>query len=118
MFLNRNSEENSIGADISNFISTNGGTQVRWNPNGKELFYIGSDDSLMAVRIRLPSDGTRPEIGTPVALFKTNVGSTAINQNRQQYMVSSNGQSFVMNSVLEEAGASPITVLLNWKPKH
>ena len=33
-------------------------------------------------------------------------------------MVSPNGQSFVMNSVLEEAGASPITVLLNWEPKH
>jgi len=106
------------GSGGDSLISTNGGTQVRWNPNGKELFYIGSDEWLMAVSIRLPSDGTRPEIGAPVPLFKTNVGSTAINQNRQQYMVSSNGQSFVMNSVLEEAGASPITVIMNWKPKH
>ena len=106
------------GSGGDSLVSTNGGTQVRWNPNSKELFYIGSDEWLMAVSIRLPSDGTRPEIGAPVPLFKTNVGSTAINQNRQQYMVSSNGQSFVMNSVLEEAGASPITVLLNWKPKR
>jgi len=106
------------GSGGDSLVSVNGGTQVRWNPNSKELFYIGPDDRLMAVTIRLPSGASRPEIGTPVALFKTNVGSTAINQNRQQYMVSPNGQSFVMNSVLEEAGASSITVLLNWIPKH
>jgi hypothetical protein len=76
--------------------------QVRWNPNGRELFYIAADDRLMA----------------PFALFATNVGSSAINTNRHQYAVSPDGQSFVMNSVLEEASTSPITVILNWKPRR
>ncbi len=36
-------------------ISTNGGAQVRWRRDGKELFYIGLDNRLMAVPIRLDS---------------------------------------------------------------
>ena len=97
-------------------VSTDGGTQVRWSPNGRELFYIGTDDRLMAVPMRFSSDGETAEPGTPQALFATNVGSTAINTNRQQYVVSPDGQSFVMNSVIGEPSTSPITVILNWKP--
>ncbi len=98
-------------------VSIDGGAQVRWNPSGKELFYIAADDRLIAVPIRFVSNGKTVDLGTPLGLFATNVGSTAINTNRQQYMVSPNGQSFVMNSVPEEASASPITVILNWKGK-
>src|SRR5262249_25337741 len=36
-------------------ISTNGGTQVRWSYDGKELFYISADGRLMAVPIRFAS---------------------------------------------------------------
>jgi len=32
------------GSGGDSLISTSGGTQVRWNPNGKELFYIGFDE--------------------------------------------------------------------------
>jgi len=98
-------------------VSIDGGTQVRWNPNGKELFYVAADDRLMAVPIGFGSNGKTVEPGTPLALFATTVGSMAINTNRQQYMVSPGGQSFVMNSVVGEASASPITVILNWKPR-
>jgi serine/threonine protein kinase len=97
-------------------VSINGGAQVRWNPNGKELFYIGPDDRLMAVPIRISSNDKVVEPGTPFGLFATSVGSTAISPFRQQYMVSPDGQSFVMNSILGEASTSPITVILNWKP--
>ena len=98
-------------------VSIDGGAQVRWNRNGKELFYIAADDRLMAVPIGFGSNGKTVEPGTPVALFPTNVGSLAMNTNRQQYAVSPDGQSFVMNSVVGEAGASPITVILNWQPR-
>jgi dipeptidyl aminopeptidase/acylaminoacyl peptidase len=97
--------------------STEGGAQVRWNPNGKELFYIGADDRLTAVPIRFSSDGKTVGFGSPLGLFATNVGSTAVLTYRQQYVVSPDGQSFVMNSVVGETSASPITVILNWKPK-
>jgi Tol biopolymer transport system component len=99
-------------------VSIDGGAQVRWNSNGRELFYIAADDQLMAVPIRFVSSGTAVEPGTPVGLFATNVGSTAINTNRQQYAPSPDGQSFMMNSVLGEASTSSTTVILNWKPKR
>jgi Tol biopolymer transport system component len=105
----------SPGGDL--LVSANGGAQARWNSNGKELFYVAADDRLMAVPIRFASNGQTVESGTPVALFTTDVGTTAINTNRQQYMVTPDGRSFVLNSVLKQAGASPITVILNWKAK-
>jgi WD40-like Beta Propeller Repeat len=69
-------------------VSTNGGAQVRWPHNGKELFDIGLDDRLMAVPIRIPSNGQALEIGTTVPLFPTRVMGGAVNVLRQQYVVS------------------------------
>jgi len=97
-------------------ISTDGGIQVRWNPNGKELFYVASDDRLMAAPIQVSSDGKAVEPGSPVGLFQTDVGSTVLLKYRQQYLVTRDGQSFVMNSAVPGGVASPITVILNWKP--
>ena len=57
-----------------------------------------------------------PEPGLPTSLFVTTVGSTAPNTNRQQYSVSPDGRGFLMNSLVDSPGASPVTVLLNWMP--
>ena len=103
------------GGDVR--VSTDGGSQPRWNPNGKELFYVAADDRLTAIPIHVSSNGNDQivEPGAPAALFATNVGSTALNAFRAQYLVYANGQSFVMNSSVEESSASPVTVILNWK---
>jgi eukaryotic-like serine/threonine-protein kinase len=106
------------GPGIDLRVSTEGGAQARWNPNGTELFYVADDDRLMAVPIRFSSDRKTVEAGAPSALFATTVGSTAVLKYRQQYVVSPDGQSFVMNSVVDEASASPIIVMLNWKPSR
>ena len=103
------------GADVR--VSVDGGVQVRWNHNGKELFYVATDDRLMAVPIRFASSSTSPELGTPIALFKTILSSAAGPMYKQQYMVSPDGQSFVMHSAVGEASASPITIIQNWKPR-
>ena len=96
-------------------VSTNGGAQVRWRSDGKELFYIALDGMLMAVPIRI--SGTSIEAGAPIPLFPTHVGGAVQGTNRQQYSVSRDGQRFLMNTVVAEADASPLTVILNWKPK-
>jgi len=97
-------------------VSTNGGAQVRWGPNGKELFYIALDARLMAVPIRLASNPQTAEPGSPTPLFATRVGGALQGLFRQQYDVSSDGARFLMNTITEEA-ASPITVILNWNPE-
>jgi len=103
------------GADVR--VSVDGGAQVRWNSNSKELFYIATDNRLMAVPIRFLPDGITAESGTPFSLFATTLGNPGGPVNRQLYVVTPGGQSFVMNSATGEANASPITVILNWSPQ-
>jgi eukaryotic-like serine/threonine-protein kinase len=97
-------------------ISTTGGTQARWSRDGKELFYIALDGRLMAVPMRVSSDGTVPAATTPVPLFQTRIlgGLPGQGSYRQQYMVARDGR-FLMHSVVQE-DTSPIIVILNWKP--
>ena len=98
-------------------ISTSGGTQVRWRRDGKELFYVALDGRLMAVPIRIASNAQAPEVGAPVALFAPPLGGAVQQADfRHQYMVSADGQRFLIATVGEEA-TSPITVILNWKPE-
>ena len=98
-------------------ISVNGGAQVRWRSDGKELFFIALDDRLMAVLITLPANGGSAEAGVPVPLFTTRVGGAVQSFSRQQYFVSLDGQRFLMNTTLESGPPSPITIILNWKPR-
>jgi hypothetical protein len=94
-------------------VSTAGGINARWRPDGKELYYIGPDGQMMAAPIT--ATATTIEPGMPVALFQTRmVGGGGENGQGWQYDVSRDGR-FLINTVLDDA-ASPITLLLNWKP--
>jgi eukaryotic-like serine/threonine-protein kinase len=95
-------------------ISREGGAQVRWRADGKELFYVAFDNRLMAVPVQVAADSQSIEVGAQIPLFTTQIGGAVQGPNRQQYMVSSDGQRFLMNTVVEEA-TSPIVVLLNWR---
>ena len=94
-------------------VSTAGGAQVRWPRSGGELFYIALDNRLMVVSIRLDAERQTVSAGAPVPLFTTNVGG-AVTVRRQQYVVSSDGQRFLMNTVKDQASTSPLTVVQNW----
>jgi serine/threonine protein kinase/Tol biopolymer transport system component len=96
-------------------VSTAGGGQVRWRADGKELFYIALDGHLMAVPIRLPSNGGTVDIGRPVRLFPTHIRYGVLTNYGAQYAVAPDGQRFLMNTVTEETHT--ISVILNWKPK-
>jgi serine/threonine-protein kinase len=91
-------------------ISTEGGTEPLWNPNGRELFYR-SGNKIMAVDVT-----TQPGFaaGTPRKLFEgPYLPSPLTNPN---YDVSPDGQRFLMLKPSESAEAAPtqINVVLNW----
>ena len=95
-------------------VSTSGGTQPRWRRDGKELFYLSSDSTMMAVAVT-----TVPEfrvIGNPVSLFAAPVSNGGPDLNAFHYDVSRDGQRFLINAVATDAPAArlPITVVLNW----
>jgi Tol biopolymer transport system component len=99
-------------------VSRGGGAQVRWNRNGKELFYIAPDARLISVPMRLDPTGKNFEAGAPMALFLTTMRGTEVQTtNRQQYAVSADGLRIFMRGDAPVPTTVPITLLLNWKPK-
>jgi hypothetical protein len=93
-------------------ISTSGGVQPRWRADGKELYYLSPDGTLMAVPVAIRATTVEP--GTPAALFRTDIAN--VGAFRQQYAVASDAR-FLMLVTSKQATASPITLLQNWKPK-
>jgi Tol biopolymer transport system component/tRNA A-37 threonylcarbamoyl transferase component Bud32 len=91
-------------------ISTEGGTEPMWNPNGRELFYR-SGDKMMAVEI-----ATQPGFaaGTPRTLFEGRYETAMVPIDN--YDVSPDGQRFLMLKPVEQEQAAPtqINVVLNW----
>ena len=91
-------------------VSTEGGTEPVWNPNGRELFYR-SGDKMMAVEI-----ATQPSFaaGNPRMLFEGQYVPTP--GTVPNYDVSPDGQCFLMLMPTEQAQAAPtqINVVLNW----
>ncbi len=104
------------GPGATVMISVHGGAQPRWRADGKELFFIALDGRLMVVPITLPAGEGSPEAGTPKALFMTKIGGAVQPASKAQYLVSDDGSRFLMNTILDRPVASPITLILNWKP--
>ena len=91
-------------------ISVSGGAQVRWRADGRELFYVALDGTLMAVPIEPRDEALVAGDATP--LFKLHVGPLQ-GVSRHSYAVSRDGQRFLVDTLVEEA-ASPISLILNW----
>ena len=92
-------------------ISTNGGDQAQWRGDGKEIFYLAPDRNLMAVTI---SGGTTIDPGRPVVLFQTSVPLSGIEDDRNNYVPTRDGQRFIVNSLAEASNAQPLVLVLNW----
>jgi eukaryotic-like serine/threonine-protein kinase len=91
-------------------VSREGGSEPRWAPDSRELFYKSSG-SLMSVAIT-PGEGV--VAGTPRRLFSVTPYRSA--RNRQQYDVTPDGQHFVMIRDAA-AGARDVVYVENWFPE-
>ena len=89
--------------------STGGGNQPHWRRDGRELFYVADDGTMMAVPVR--SSATAFEAGTPKALFKTRMFRER-NIPAIDYDVTADGQRFLIGTLVGEP--SPVSVILNW----
>jgi eukaryotic-like serine/threonine-protein kinase len=92
-------------------VSFGGGQQVRWGRRGAELFYVGGDQRLSAVPVSFAANRT-PSIGASRPLFRMASPGTPA---RPQYVVSADGQRFLVNN--QSADPLSIKVILNWKGK-
>jgi Tol biopolymer transport system component len=84
-------------------VSANGGGSAYWRSDGKELFFVESDRTIMAVDV---SPGTPVQVGTPRKVFDV---PGLINNGR--FVVTAEGRFLVP---LRKDEPLPITVVLNW----
>jgi Tol biopolymer transport system component len=88
-------------------VSTNGGGQPVWRADGKELFYLAADGTMMAV----PIDETGQfNAGVPQALFPTSARA-GINQ---KFAVTKDGKRFLVSATPPQSRSMPLTVVVNW----
>ena len=86
-------------------VSKNGGHWPHWRRDGKELFWLELDGTMMAAGVSA-GQTFQAEIATP--LFKTGLTEIA-----DRYSVSPDGQRFLLRMPVE-TGSRSVTVVQNW----
>src|SRR5262245_7738925 len=97
-------------------ISTNGGSRPLWSRDGRELFYLSEDGTLMSVPVEQASAW---RAGIPRQVLQTAYfPAAALGFNYRPYDISPDGTRFLMIKQLAEAKPRPgqrgIIVVTNW----
>jgi Tol biopolymer transport system component len=90
-------------------VSVNGGQDPEWRGDGKELFYLAPDGSIMAVEIAA-ADGSL-SIGAPTRLVAS--ASALVNISVDPLDAAPDGDWFLVATSTTQ-GATPITLVTNW----
>jgi Tol biopolymer transport system component len=85
-------------------LSTNGGDHPIWSKDGKELFFIGGDQKMMAVDVKT---GASFEAGVPKSMFVTRLIGRFTS-----FDVSKDGRFLIPTPI--DVPTTPFTLLINW----
>jgi Tol biopolymer transport system component len=88
-----------------------GGEEPRWRGDGKELFYLAPDGTLMAAEVK---NGAGFEAGPPAPLFVTHPRQPLSAMDFFSYDVTADGQKFLVNTKMDTTSSAPLSVILNW----
>lgn len=95
-------------------VSRGGGVQPRWRRDGKELFYISPDWTMMAVPV---SKTPVFQPGTPQPLFNTEMVDTGIRAGPFSWDIAPDGKRFLIITDKSQ-DTSSLNVILNWHPQQ
>lgn len=90
-------------------ISTSGGTAPRWRRDGREIFYLAPDNTMMAAAVDGRGAGFQVSSLEPLFETRRSVGGEF------PYAVSPDGQRFLIIGAADDENASGINVVVNWK---
>jgi dipeptidyl aminopeptidase/acylaminoacyl peptidase len=90
-------------------VSIGGGMEPRWRRDGRELYYLAPDRTMMAVAVQ---PGAPLQFQRPKPLFHSSAAS--MNVFRSLYAVSAAGDRFLVDSAESNGKEEPITLLMNW----
>ncbi len=88
-------------------ISNDGGGLPKWREDGRELFYVTAAGKMMVVSVTAGAGFTT---SAPHLLFQTR----ALPRTWNLFDINRAGTRFLVNTPLEWASSSPITVVANW----
>ena len=91
-------------------VSIRGGDRPVWSRSGKELFFMGADQMIMAAGIR--DRGDELDIDVPQPLFPVRV-AMGLRSERTWFDISEDGR-FLIPALTDRAGPVPMTVVVNW----
>ena len=91
-------------------ISTAGGSVPMWRGDGKEIVYQGAGDTLYAASVTVAGAGL--EVGLPAKLFQQRLAHGPRERNR--WVMTRDGQRFLLNTPVDDSGSRSIQVVLNW----
>jgi Tol biopolymer transport system component len=99
------------GPGVKRQISSGGGALPLWRGDGKELYYLAPDDTLMAAAVAsteatIDVTAVRPLFKTRRKLLQNGAG--------YPYAVSADGARFLINTTPELRASEPLTIVLNW----
>jgi Tol biopolymer transport system component/predicted Ser/Thr protein kinase len=89
-------------------ISRNGGWAPKWRSDGKEIFFLALDGTMMAADVTL---GKEVQAAVPQALFPSTLLKGT---DRHPYAVTKDGKRFLLRVPDQRQVSVPITVVLNW----
>ena len=94
-------------------VSVAGGFEPKWRGDGRELFYLSPDRTLMSVETSCRDTCT---FGTPKSLFRVASLGTPLRKGavRNEYDVTADGSRFLVNEPVEGVSAYAIRVVVNW----
>jgi hypothetical protein len=90
-------------------VSLEGGVQPAWRGDGRELYFLALDGSMMAAGV---GAGPIPTVERPRELFKTGLRP---NPQSEQYRVTADGRRFLLQ--VPETGTPPLRVIVNWRER-
>ena len=93
-------------------VSNGGGMAPHWRRDGRELFYLTQDGTLMAVAVH---QGATFDFDAPQALFQTGIRLTPQNLWANEYAVAADGQRFLVNRRLPVTAPEAITAVIPWQ---
>ena len=92
-------------------ISIAGGFGPRWRRDGREIVYLDLNDTFMSVALTADRElkaGVAQPLFSPGRVFRTGTGVEVY------FDLAPDGQSLLVNRVIEDPDVAPITVVLDW----
>jgi eukaryotic-like serine/threonine-protein kinase len=88
-------------------VSTEGGSNVFWRSDGRELYFMRKGSELVAVSIYVSADGSTFSFGAPQLLF-----SIHLKGHGKRQVDTIDGQTFIVNRSVGDLETTPITLVI------